>query len=69
MGLDEYGREIEGKLPRLEIEKVLGDEVVRQAVERKGEERGAKAPAASWAGVLLRSHLEDPGWQGVNKAF
>lgn len=30
---------------------------------------GAKAPAASWPGILVRSARENPGWEGVNKAF
>ena len=55
---------IDKKVPRLDIEKVLGDAVVQQALTRK-----QKAPPASWAGVLLRSHLENPDWTGVNKAF
>ena len=54
----------EAEFPRMGIEKVLGDAVVAQA--RWNPE---KAPAASWAGVLLRSALENPGWEGVNKAF
>ena len=62
-------REIEKHFPRGEIEKVLGDAVVEQAIGREGAERVAKAPAASWPGVLLRSRLENPEWSGVNKAF
>lgn len=54
----------ERAFPRGEIEKVLGDAVVEQAWEQR-----AKAPPASWAGVLMRSRLENPGWEGVNKAF
>ena len=56
--------EVEAKLPRGEIEKVLGDAVVQQAVKRPG-----KAPGACWPGGLLKAHLEEPGWEGVNKAF
>lgn len=51
-------------VPRVDIEKHLGDAVVAQALNNAD-----KAPAASWAGVLLRSHLENPGWSGVNRAF
>ncbi|KAJ2984298.1 hypothetical protein NQ176_g76 [Zarea fungicola] len=51
-------------LPRLNIEKVLGD-----AVARQGAKNPAKAPSASWAGLLVKSHLDNPEWQGVNKAF
>jgi hypothetical protein len=50
--------------PRGEIEKVLGDVVVAQALRTEG-----KAPMVSWPGVLLRSKLENPEWEGVNKAF
>lgn len=51
-------------LPRLEIEKELGDAVVRQAlVERR------KAPASSWPGDLVRARDEDPDWEGVNRGF
>jgi len=55
---------IRWKLPRLEIEKDLGDAVVRQAV---GDP--LKAPPASWPGDLLRAKREDPDWEGVNKGF
>ncbi|KAK4497836.1 hypothetical protein PRZ48_010490 [Zasmidium cellare] len=60
----EWVRDVEGEFPRGEIEKVLGDAVVEQA-------RGCpeKAPAACWPGGLYRSWLEDPGWEGVNRAF
>jgi hypothetical protein len=56
--------EVEGFFPRLEPEKVLGDAVVEQARRQRG-----KAPAASWPGIMLRAAEEDPGWEGVNKAF
>ena len=59
-----YGDEIESKLPRLGIEKILGDTVVEQAVRNP-----EKAPKASWPGDLFRSHLEDPKWPAVNRAF
>jgi len=59
----------EAMLPRGEIEKVLGDCVAGQAERREGEERNAKAPAASWPWNLLRCRLEDPEWDGVNKGF
>jgi hypothetical protein len=51
-------------LPRFSIEKTLGDAVVQQVLQRR-----EKAPPASWPGVLLRSKLENPDWDGVNKAF
>lgn len=55
---------IRWKLPRLEIEKELGDAVVRQALVDP-----LKAPPASWPGDLLRAKREDPVWVGVNKGF
>lgn len=64
VGAVEYGIETDRLVPRLNIEKVLGDAVVEQAVEQR-----SKAPPASWPGILLRAHLEDPEWRGVNRAF
>ncbi|KAK0657750.1 hypothetical protein B0T16DRAFT_402491 [Cercophora newfieldiana] len=55
---------IRWKLPRLEIEKDLGDAVVRQAVMDP-----QKAPGSSWPGDLLRAKRAEPNWDGVNKAF
>ncbi|KAK0735088.1 hypothetical protein B0T26DRAFT_634822 [Lasiosphaeria miniovina] len=55
---------IRWKLPRLEIEKDLGNAVVRQALADP-----QKAPAASWPADLLRAKRADPGWEGVNGAF
>ncbi|KAF1993059.1 hypothetical protein P154DRAFT_528069 [Amniculicola lignicola CBS 123094] len=49
---------------RRDIEQVLGDSVVHQAIRRPG-----KAPAASWPNNLYRAHLADPEWKGVNKGF
>lgn len=60
----DYGREIELKLPRLDIEKILADAVVHQAVQNP-----QKAPPASWPNALYKSHLENPDWTGVNKGF
>ncbi|KAK5050999.1 hypothetical protein LTR84_003558 [Exophiala bonariae] len=60
----DYGREIEIKLPRLDIEKILADAVVHQAVQNP-----LKAPPASWPNALYKSHLENPDWTGVNKGF
>lgn len=50
--------------PRLDIEKILGDVVVQQAVKQPG-----KAPKGSWPGGMYRAHLDQPDWDGVNKAF
>ncbi|MEW2511146.1 HD domain-containing protein [Streptomyces sp. NPDC046870] len=52
------------QFPRADIEIVLGDAVVAQAVRRP-----RKAPAASWPGALLAAHFADPSHRGVNKAF
>ena len=57
-------REVEGRIPREGIEKVLGDAVVGQAVGRE-----EKAPGGSWPGDLVRAWREDPGWEGVNRGF
>ncbi|CAO2654836.1 Nn.00g115690.m01.CDS01 [Neocucurbitaria sp. VM-36] len=56
--------ELEAKFERGGIEKVLGDAVVEQAKTKPD-----KAPMVSWPGVMYRAHLEDPEWDGVNKAF
>lgn len=55
---------LEKQWPRLEVEKVLGDTIVEQAVRQP-----QKAPSASWPGILYRSYLEDPHWSGINRAF
>lgn len=75
MGADELCVEIEEFLPRLEVEKALGDAVVRQAgkIDRHVDSMTwpytEKHPSASWPGILLRAHLENPKWDGVNPAF
>ena len=75
MGAVEFSSEIETVLPRLEIEKVLGDAVVHQAepLEQYGPPPAwpntKKHPKASWPGLLLRAHLEDPNREGLNPAF
>lgn len=55
---------VERELPRLDIEKDLGDAVVRQCLNRP-----EKAPQSSWPADLLRAKKEEPEWDGVNKAF
>ena len=64
LGAAEYARQIETKLPRLDIEKILGDAVVGQAIKNPD-----KAPAASWPNNLYKSHLENPDWTGINQEF
>ncbi|KAF2645428.1 hypothetical protein P280DRAFT_119702 [Massarina eburnea CBS 473.64] len=54
----------EEKFERKDIEIVLADAVVAQAVKNP-----AKAPSNSWPGGLYRAYLQDPEWKGVNKAF
>ncbi|KAJ4352578.1 uncharacterized protein N0V89_007927 [Didymosphaeria variabile] len=60
----EFKAKLDETYPRLDIEKVLGDAVALQAVQKP-----EKAPSASWPGGLLRAYLEDPDWKGVNKEF
>lgn len=55
---------LEVSFQRGSIEKVLGDAVAMQAIEKP-----EKAPAASWPGVLYRAAIAEPDWIGVNKAF
>lgn len=74
-GAIDYAAKIEKYLPRLGIEKVLADAVVRQAVkipehiDRLTWPDSEKHPKASWPGMLLRAHLLNPGYDGVNPAF
>lgn len=56
--------EAESQLPRLDVERDLGDAVVRQALLLP-----SKAPACSWSRDLLKAHMAEPEWKGVNKAF
>ena len=42
----------------------MGDAVVEQAIKRP-----EKAPKVSWPRVMYEAHLEEPEWEGVNKAF
>ncbi|AEO71941.1 uncharacterized protein THITE_2124829 [Thermothielavioides terrestris NRRL 8126] len=58
---------LERALPRLDVEKVLGDRVVEGAM---GELESVKAPGGSWPGDLVRAKkAAPPGWEGVNPAF
>lgn len=54
----------ESHLPRLGVEKELGDAVVRHAVGLP-----SKAPGGSWPSDLVRAKEAEPEWEGVNKAF
>ncbi|MFI2370153.1 HD domain-containing protein [Streptomyces sp. NPDC018833] len=53
-----------GRFPRMDIEVVLGDAVVEQALRCPG-----KAPKSSWPGGLLAARLAEAGYTGVNPAF
>ena len=66
LGIDEegYRLSIEESFPRLSAEKVLGDMIVKQGVGQP-----AKAPASSWAGIMVRAARDEPEWKGINKAF
>ncbi|KIW17627.1 hypothetical protein PV08_04822 [Exophiala spinifera] len=64
LGAVSFAEEIESKLPRLDIEMILGDAVVAQAVRNP-----KKAPPASWPGILYKAYLEHPERGGVNPAF
>ena len=63
-GWKAHQKEVEVSLPRAGIEKVLGDAITDQAMQKQW-----KAPAASWPGVLLRAKLAAPERTGVNPAF
>ncbi|MGW0926791.1 HD domain-containing protein [Streptomyces sp. NPDC002755] len=52
------------RFPRCDIEQVLGDAVVAQALRDRD-----KAPPASWPGVLLAAHLANGSRTGANTAF
>lgn len=52
------------RLPRLGVERELGDAVVRQAVGLP-----SKSPGGSWPRDLVRAKEAEPEWEGVNKAF
>lgn len=56
--------ETEGRLPRLGVEKDLGDAVARHAVAVP-----SKAPGGSWPRDLVRAKEAEPEWEGVNKGF
>ncbi|KAL3424534.1 metal dependent phosphohydrolase [Phlyctema vagabunda] len=70
-GLGGIASQIEQRLPRLDIERVLGDAVVWQIMRRHDPAaRLRKAPNNSWPGSLLRGELEkEAGFEGINKYF
>ncbi|KAJ3837406.1 hypothetical protein F5878DRAFT_217375 [Lentinula raphanica] len=60
-------RETEAEFERMDIERVLVDAVVQQALSSRMPE--GKAPPASWPHDLLRAHRRDSRWKGVNQGF
>ncbi|KIK60062.1 hypothetical protein GYMLUDRAFT_74071 [Collybiopsis luxurians FD-317 M1] len=60
-------KEVESQFGRLEIEKVLGEAIVKQALDSPMPEK--KAPAASWPNSLLEAHRAHSERDGVNKRF
>lgn len=60
----ELKQALEHRYPRLEIEKVLADAVVAQAITKPD-----KAPRSSWPGGLLCAHLANPRSDTGNAAF
>ncbi|KAK4170886.1 hypothetical protein QBC36DRAFT_110916 [Triangularia setosa] len=62
--IDNWAEVIRWQLPRLEIEKELGDAVCEQATQNP-----QKAPGGSWPGDLVRAKRDDPDWEGVNRGF
>jgi HD superfamily phosphohydrolase YqeK len=60
----ERRQKLEEQFPRMQVEKVLGDAVVKQALQYPG-----KAPAASWPGLLVKAKLAETESDGINKAF
>lgn len=74
-GATSFTRDLEADLPRLNIEEVLAEAVIRQArkipetVDRLTWPSDEKHPSASWPGILLRAHIENPGHVGINPAF
>ena len=75
LNAESFSAEIEIPLPRLDVEKVLGDSVVGQAGHNHDLPNSLtwpntkKHPAASWPGILLRAALENPSHDGINPAF
>ncbi|KAK4203929.1 hypothetical protein QBC40DRAFT_313424 [Triangularia verruculosa] len=62
--IETWAEVIRWQLPRLEIEKELGDAVCEQGIQNR-----QKAPGGSWPGDLVRARREDPDWDGVNRGF
>lgn len=75
MEADDFCANLERELPRLDVEKTLGDAVIKQAgkiedvFDKMSWPSSEKHPSASWPGILLRAHVENPDWDGVNPAF
>lgn len=61
---EEQWRIVKEDLPRLEIEKDLGNALAHQGI--RNEE---KVPRLTWAGELTKWAKANPGYEGVNEAF
>lgn len=59
-----FAARAEALLPRLGVERELGNAVVARAREVR-----SRAPGGSWPGDLLRAAEAEPEWEGVNRAF
>ncbi|KAJ3785828.1 hypothetical protein GGU10DRAFT_268423 [Lentinula aff. detonsa] len=59
--------ETEAQFERLDIERVLADAVIQQALCSRMP--AGKAPAASWPNDLLRAYRSNPKGKGVNEGF
>lgn len=74
-GVLAYCDRIEQLLPRLDVERTLASAVISQAKDLPSKVDSLtwpsteKHPAGSWPGILLRAHIENPDWDGINPAF
>lgn len=64
LGFPEVIVKAEADFARLDIERILSELVIAQAIEHR-----QKAPSSTWPGELLRAHLADPHADTVNSAF
>jgi hypothetical protein len=61
--------QLESTWPRMDVEVCLGSAVVEQVVQLGSAARQAKAPPASWPGVLVAAHYMYPDHVGKSPAF
>ena len=69
IGATQFGKEVEEKIPRLQVEIILANAVVRQLLRREGADRERKAPENSWPNSLLEGYFKDPDWTTPNPRF